>query len=229
MSVRLIIAVGLFVLVGLGALALMFTSGRGQMVYVPDEAVKHRERGEFLLSRRLHTTDKTQKAELLTQAIEQFKLAIESKPDFDVAYNMLGQCYLERGQWDAALHNLNKALELRQDYPAALYNRGRVYRQLSMGSRDPTLIDKAIADYQAALSSELSVAFVGDLHKALAEAYHQKGDLPSAIEQLKLYLEKAPHAQDAALVERKIRGLLLMHQGDAPMEGEVQPQPAPAP
>jgi hypothetical protein len=74
----------------------------------------------------------------------------------------------------------------------------------------------AIADYQAALKSELAANFVGDLHKVLADAYHQKGDLKKAIEELKIYLKKAPHAQDAVLVRRKIRGLQLMEKGTAP-------------
>ena len=74
----------------------------------------------------------------------------------------------------------------------------------------------AIADYQAALKSELAANFIGDLHKVLADAHHQKGDYKQAIEELKVYLKKAPHAEDAVLVRRKIRGLQLMVKGSAP-------------
>jgi tetratricopeptide (TPR) repeat protein len=216
MSAKAIIAAVVVVIVGIAGVILMLTSGRGTTVYVPDDAARHREKGEFLLNKRRHTTNQQKKAELLTQAISEFKAALKSKPDFEVAHNMLGHCYIERGQWEDALKNLNQALEIRPDYPAARFNRGRVYQRLSVGKRDHKYIDMAIADYQAALKSELAANFVGDLHKVLADAYHQKGDLKKAIEELKIYLKKAPHAQDAVLVRRKIRGLQLMEKGTAP-------------
>jgi tetratricopeptide (TPR) repeat protein len=199
----------------LGFVVVVFLGGCN-FFYVPDEAAKHREKGESFLTKRLHVSDPTEKAELLTQAIEEFKQAIAIKPDFDVAFNLLGHCYIERGQWDAALKYLDRALQIRKDYPAALYNRGQVFQHLSAGSKDPSLIDRAIADYETAIDSKLSSGFVGDIRKALAEAYHQKGDLNKAIEQLKLYLSASPHAPDAALMARKIRGLELMLQGSSP-------------
>jgi tetratricopeptide (TPR) repeat protein len=216
MSTRAIIAAVVVVVVGVAGLILMLTSGRGHTVYVPDDAARHREKGEFLLNKRRHTTNQQEKAELLSSAIEEFKSALKSKPDFEVAYNMLGHCYIERGQWEDALKNLDKALELRTDYPAARFNRARVYQRLSVGKRDHQYVDMAIADYQTALKSELAANIVGDLHKALADAYHQKGEIQKAIEELKVYLKKSPHAQDAVLVRRKIRGLQLMVKGTAP-------------
>jgi tetratricopeptide (TPR) repeat protein len=233
----IIVSVAVF-LIGIVALILMFTLGRGDLVYVPDEAVKHREMGEFLLNKRRHTTDKTQKAELLTQAMEEFKKALAIKQDFDVALNMLGHCYIERGQWDAALKYLDQAIQARPDYPAALFNRGLVYQKLSMGSKDPTLVDKSIADYSAALRSERSAGIQGDLLKALADAHNQKGEYAKAIAFLEQYLQTSPHAPDAALVDRKIRGLQLMQQSAeqpdnppvvVPPESPSEPEPAPDP
>ena len=87
---------------------------------------------------------------------------------------------------------------------------------MSLGKRDQVQLDRAIVDYQKALQSDLSVNFRGDLYKSLADAYHQKGDLGEAIEQLKSYLKRSPKANDATLVRRKIRGLTLMHKGKAP-------------
>jgi tetratricopeptide (TPR) repeat protein len=216
MSAKAIIAALAVVIVGVGGVILMLTLGRGHTVYVPDDAVRHREKGEFLVNKRRHTTNRQKKAELLTQAIDEFKLALKSKPDFEVAHNMLGHCYIERGQWEDALLNLNQALKIRSDYPAARFNRARVYQRLSVGKRDHRYIDMAIADYRVALKSELAANFVGDLHKALADAYRQKGDYRQAIEELKAYIKKAPHAHDAVLVRRKIRGLQLMQKGTAP-------------
>lgn len=223
MSPKALIAAGVIVVLGLGGLVLMFTAGEGHAVYVPDDAARHREKGEFLLNKRRHTTDQSKKAELLTKAIREFEKALEIKPDFAVAHNLLGHCYTERGQWKAALEQFDRALELRPEYPAARYNRGYVYMRLSVGKRDHAYIDKAITDYHAALESELAANIVGDLHKALANAYRQKGEIDKAIAELEKYLQKAPHAKDALLIQRKIRGLTLMKQGSAPL-GQDRPR-----
>jgi Tetratricopeptide repeat. len=223
MSPKAIIVAVIVVLAGLFGLFLALTLGRGEFVYVPDEAVRARERGEFTLEKRDRITDKTQKAELLDQAIAEFKRAIEIKPDFGVAYNLLGKSYIDKGQLDTALQYLNKALELRKDYPAALYNRGRVYQLMSHSKRDQTYLDKAIADFLIALDSELAATFKGDIRKSLSDAYRDKGDLPKAIEQLARYLMESPKAEDAVLVERKIRGLALIQQSKNPNSGIYVP------
>ena len=223
MSRKAIIAAVVVVVVGVGGAIWVFTRGSGRSVYAQGDAIKYREQGEFLLNKRRHSTSATEKADLLSQAIEQFKQALTAKPDFEVAFNMLGHCYIERGQWEDALSNLDQALKIRPDYPAALYNRGRLYQQLSVTKRDNALIDKAIADYQAAMQSELAANFIGDIHKSLADAYRQKNDYARAIEQLQLYMQKSPHAADSSTVQRKIRGLELMQQGAVSPEEGQQP------
>ena len=216
MSTKYLISI--IVVVGIGILGFIFffTLGRGTVVYVRGEAALARDRGEHLLNKRRHTTNRVKRAEYLTQAIEQFRKAIELKPDFEVAYNMLGHSYIERGQWEHALKNLDQALQLRAEYPAALYNRARVYQYLSVSKRDNSYIDRAIQDYREALKSDLSANIKGDLYKALADAFHQKGEFKEAIDQLTTYLKRAPHAQDAMFIRRKIRGLQLMEKGAAP-------------
>ncbi len=223
MSPKAIIVAVLVVVAGLFGLFLALTLGKGDFVYVPNEAVRARERGEFMLQKRDTITDRAQKAQLLDQAIAEFKKATEIKPDFDVAYNLLGKSYIENGQLDTALNYLNKALELRKEYPAALYNRGRVYQLLSQSKRDPTFLDKAIADFLSALESDLAATFKGDIRKSLSDAYRDKGDLPKAIEQLARYLIESPKAEDAVLVERKIRGLALIQQSKNPNSGIYVP------
>ncbi len=216
MHTKTILIAAIVIVVGLGALILFLTAGRGSAIYVPDQAAKHLEKGSFFVNKRRHTVDRAEKADLLSKAMHEFEKALEAKPDFEVAHNMMGHCYIERGMWDAALKHLNRAIALRPNYPAALYNRGLVYRKLALGKRDDTFVDKAISDYLTAMQSELSAAIGGDLLKALAEAHHEKNDLASAIDYYKKYLNKAPHAQDAQLISRKIHGLTLMHKGNTP-------------
>ncbi|HOX44748.1 MAG TPA: tetratricopeptide repeat protein [Myxococcota bacterium] len=228
MSRRAILASAIILTIGAIGFVLFFTLGSGQVVFVREDAVLARDRGEHLLQRRLHTTDPVKKAELLTEAIKEFQKAAELKPDFAVAYNMLGHCYIERGQWEDALKQLDHAIELKPDYPAAKYNRARVYQRLAVGKTDHAYVDRAIADYKAALDSPLAANIKGDLHKALADAYQQKGDLGPAIDILTLYLQEAPKAKDAPTVRRKIRGLQLMRDGTAPpLEAPLAPVPPP--
>jgi tetratricopeptide (TPR) repeat protein len=216
MSSKAIIAAVIVIVAGLFALFLALSLGRGEFVYVPDQAVRARERGEFLLYKRENISDRAQKAELLNQAIAEFNRAIEIKPDFEAAYNLLGKCYIDNGHLETALQYLNSALILRTDYPAALYNRGRVYQLLSKNKREQAYLDKAISDFLVALDSKLAAAFKGDIRKSLADAYRDKGDLQRAIEQLAIYLMESPKAEDATLIERKIRGLALMQQSKNP-------------
>jgi len=194
----------------LAGLALFLSLGTGHTVYVPDEAARLKDNAEFLLNKRRHTTDRVQKAELLSQAIEKLKQALQIKPEFPVAHNLLGHCYIEKGQWEDARRHLEEALRLRPDYPAALFNRGTLYLRLGAARGGGELVEKAIADLQQALQSELASAFAGDILKALAEAHQLQGDYDRAIARLEEYLKRSPNAPDWDLVERKVRGLQLM-------------------
>jgi tetratricopeptide (TPR) repeat protein len=215
MSIRAILTFAAVLILGGVGLYWMLTSGKGQFVFVPDEAVRHHDHGVSFVTRARGTADKSQKAEFYSQAIEQFKKAVQIKPDWEVPHRMLGLCYSELGgQWELALRHLNQAIELRNDYPVAYYDRAKIYHRLSPSK--PELLEKAIADYQFALKSERSISIEGDIRKALADAYNQKGEITKAIEQLKIYLSKAPHATDVSLVDRQIRGLELMLQSAAP-------------
>jgi tetratricopeptide (TPR) repeat protein len=217
MSKKAILAAALVVVIGLTGFVLFLTLGSGRTVYIPDDAALAMVRGEHFLNRRRHTVDRQKRAELLSQAIDKFNKALASKPDFEVAYNMLGHAYIERGQWEQALQYLGKALKLRQDYPAALYNRAVVYKRLSTGKRDNRLLNLAIKDFKQALKSKRAYNFIGDIHKSLADAYLQKGDYKMAIKELQTYLDKVPKGNDSVLIRRKIHGLELMEKGQAPL------------
>ena len=61
------------------------------------------------------------------EAVEFFKLAIETDPDFSEAYNNLGLAYLELSQPDQAEESFRKGLEKAKTYADLHLNLGRVY------------------------------------------------------------------------------------------------------
>src|SRR3974390_567511 len=52
-------------------------------------------------------------------------MALEIDPKMAVAYNNRGNAYDDKGQYDRALADYNKALDLNPKYAEAYYNRGR--------------------------------------------------------------------------------------------------------
>ena len=49
------------------------------------------------------------------------------QPDNAGAYNNRGNAYDEKGDFDAAIQDYNKAIELQPDYAGAYNNRGNAY------------------------------------------------------------------------------------------------------
>ena len=69
-----------------------------------------------------------------------------------------GVSYQEKGQWDKAIAEYNKAIELNPEYSKAYNNRGLAYA-------DKGQYDQAISDYTKAI----------ELSPKLAEAYYNRG------------------------------------------------------
>ena len=133
---------------------------------------------------------KLKEFELFTQAMNSPERSrINSLSDFISKYpeNILALirrsvCYRQKGNFDAALKDLNRALELKPDYPFALASRGDCHRQ--KGNLDAALKDLNRAlelkpDYPFALASR------GDCHR-------QKGNLDAALKDFNRATELEP-------------------------------------
>jgi lipoprotein NlpI len=65
--------------------------------------------------------------------------AISINPKHADSYCNLGLSYLNMKQYDKALENYNKAIELKQDFDAAILNRGNLF--FIIGNRTLSLAD----------------------------------------------------------------------------------------
>ncbi len=80
--------------------------------------------------------------------------------DCPEAHNNRGVIFVERGLYDNALRDFNKAIEIRQYYPDAYYNRGLTYDKQG-------LYDKAIPEYSKAVQ----------INNKYLDAYYNRGVL----------------------------------------------------
>ena len=84
---------------------------------------------------------------------------INKYPNILKAFAARGEAYSEIGQYDQAILNYNKTLEINPRYVEAYYNRGNAYRKKD-------LLDQAILDYTKAL----------EIKPEYAEAYYNRGN-----------------------------------------------------
>jgi predicted Zn-dependent protease len=115
------------------------------------------------------------------EAMPYFRLALQMLPDFAKAYNGLGRVYLAKGQTDAALQNLRKAVEIETNL-ANCYTLGCAYAQ----SGKP---DLAIRYLQ--MSVELQPDFA-PAHNDLGNVYLMRGQAAQAEEQWRAALKTEP-------------------------------------
>ncbi|MCC5666058.1 tetratricopeptide repeat protein [Nostoc sp. CHAB 5784] len=95
-----------------------------------------------------------------TQAIADYKKAIELKPDFVEAYNNLGNAYTKQGDYNQAFTDYNKAINLNPNLAEAYNGRGIVYRNQGKYTQ-------ALVDFNKAI----------DLKPDNAEAYTGRGNV----------------------------------------------------
>ncbi len=98
-----------------------------------------------------------------------------------------GDSYQEKGQWDKAIAEYNKAIELNPEYAEAYYNRGIAY-----GNKGQ--YDQAISDYTKAieLNPRYAMAYV-----TRGSAYRQKGQFDQAISDFNKVIEINPEFAEA--------------------------------
>jgi tetratricopeptide (TPR) repeat protein len=117
-----------------------------------------------------------------TNAAFYFERCLESNPRYHRAYNNVAFLQIDQGQFDAAISNLQKAVQLRHDYPEAWLNLGRAYS----GRGDAAL---------AKQSFETSLRYKPDLaeaHYHLGELLLQQGAFPEAAGHLQAAVSAQP-------------------------------------
>jgi tetratricopeptide (TPR) repeat protein len=80
----------------------------------------------------------------LQESIEQFQLALRSKPDLPETHNNLGIALVQAGRPEEAIEQYKQAISLKPDYDKAYFNLGNAYK--AMGQHQ-----EAIDNYRQAL------------------------------------------------------------------------------
>jgi tetratricopeptide (TPR) repeat protein len=127
----------------------------------------------------------------IDQAEKNFIIVTEKKPDFEGAYNALGNVYFQKGDMQKAITNFEKVLELSKDAKTkslAAENAARAYTKLAQDLLADGKHKQAI-DYlnNAVEKNKYDAAFL-----LLSQAYNEIGEYDKAIE-----------AADKALNNRK--------------------------
>jgi tetratricopeptide (TPR) repeat protein len=166
------------------------------------------------------------------KAIEQFKGALAIYPQFPLALNELGVCYLKLGDVDKALDALKSAVKLAPDdfhprlnYGIALLNK-KLYSEaeeqlrfaLAKNSGVPTAhmylgfslamqrkFDESQKELLLAVSSNSNEVALA--HRYLAGIYLEKHQDAKAADELETYLRLVPKTPEAEILQRKIKEL----------------------
>ncbi len=108
-------------------------------------------------------------------------------PDCAIAYNNRGNAYNFNGQYEKAINDFNRAIEIKPGLEIAYFNRGTVYEKLKV-------YDKAIADFTEALN--IQPAFVmGYVDRGAI--YSRIGEYDKAYNDLTRALQLNPHIAEA--------------------------------
>ncbi|OGD34999.1 MAG: hypothetical protein A2V45_01410 [Candidatus Aminicenantes bacterium RBG_19FT_COMBO_58_17] len=123
------------------------------------------------------------------QAIEMFKKGL-SIIDYDPElWNYLGVAYWNKGDYEEGLKALNQALSLDDNYPIALNNLGSVYLSVSLKSKQPDALEKAMEYFKRAI--ELDPKYES-AYNGLGIALKMAGDLDGAIVNWRKAVELKP-------------------------------------
>jgi tetratricopeptide (TPR) repeat protein len=118
----------------------------------------------------------------LTEAIAQFRRAIEIKPDYALAYNNLGSALTELGRFDEAVSNFQRAVKIQPDFVEVYGNLGTVLGQMGK-------FDEAIACFHRALAIRPDYVAA---HSHLGNTLALAGRLPEAMAQFEAALDSDP-------------------------------------
>ena len=166
------------------------------------------------------------------KAIEQLKSALALYPQFPLALNELGVCYLKVGEIDKAAEALKSAVKLspedfhpRLNYGITLLNQKhfpeaeeQLRAAIAKNGSVPTAhmylgitlamqrkLDEGQKELQSAVNSNSNEVFLA--HRYLAGIYLEKHQNAPAADELENYLKHFPKAPDAEILRRKIKEL----------------------
>ena len=106
----------------------------------------------------------------------------EQRGEYAEDYFSRGNTYHNKGNFDRAIDEYTKALELKLDYTEAYYNRGNAYHRKGN-------FDRAIDEYTKALELKLDYA---NAYNNRGNAYYNKGDYEKAIVDFNRAIELRP-------------------------------------
>ena len=167
------------------------------------------------------------------EGIVSLKRAVELFPDYYLALEMLGTEYVKRGEYDAALPVLTRALEVNSAAPKSLYALGVAYLKLKRPAEAIQWLSKAaekdggnanvhmmlglaygynnaLKDAEAALKKayELGGSQAAETHLYLAGIYNKQEKYGDAVKELELYLKEADEkSTDKDKIKEMIRKL----------------------
>ena len=122
------------------------------------------------------------------EAIPYYRLALQTWPDFARAYNGLGRAYLAKGQPDAAIQNLQRAVDIQTNLENC-YDVGCAYAQIGK-------LDLAIRYLQQAAAIQPDFA---PAHNNLANVFMMKGQVAQAEEEWRAALKVEPDMVEAQM------------------------------
>jgi tetratricopeptide (TPR) repeat protein len=121
------------------------------------------------------------------EAIEEYKKAINVKPDYAEAYYGLGNAYEDAGMHKEAIEEYKKAINVKPDYAEAYCYSGVVYGKLG-------LYEDAIESFKQAIKVKPDYA---DAYCNLGVAYGKSGKHQEAIEPFKQAIKVKPDFAEA--------------------------------
>ncbi len=121
------------------------------------------------------------------EAIAQYQMALQIKPDDVLAHNNLGYALLQKGDVDEAIAHCQRALQLKPDFAEAYNNLGNAMLQKGQ-------VDEAIIHCQRALQIKPDLA---EAQNNLGNALLQKGRADEAITQCQRALQLKPGFAEA--------------------------------
>jgi tetratricopeptide (TPR) repeat protein len=133
-------------------------------------------------------------------AIDKINKSLEIKKDWAIPYFYRGACFHAIGEYDEAMLDYTKAIQLDENMTDAYYNRARI--TLSRKDLDNPKIENAVKDLEKAL--ELDDKFVDALY-AMAAAKKKLGDYHAAL----VYIERLLQIEPDAIWAKALKKLIL--------------------